>query len=119
MEDESMISEFNEAQLQIMRLNNIWLGCRNYRNNGKLIDWKWALVDAEIELNNDAMRIDKQKNTNWIQEIKDLNEEIEKEEDKDDLAKLFNKLVEKEKKLRKLQEDAGKGTKLKPERDKF
>jgi hypothetical protein len=122
MEDETKTSEFNEAQLQILRLHNIWLASRNYRESGKMVEWKWALVSVEVELNNDAIRLDKQKKTAWVNNIEEVNKEI----DAIDIAKtemdfrlLFKSLLKKEKLLKQLQEAAGKGTKLKFEEDKF
>ena len=117
--DEIKTSEFNEAQFQILRLNNIWVTSRSYREKGKLLQWKWILLSAEVELNNDAMRIDKQKKTNWIEQIDLINEEIEKNEASFSQKDLFVTLVKKEKLLKSLQEGAGKGTKLKFEEEKF
>ncbi|UCD21007.1 MAG: hypothetical protein JSW08_00450 [archaeon] len=111
MEYERTTSEFNEAQLQIYRLHNIWLECRVARSIGDLVKYKWKLLDAEVELWNDAKRVDKQQKTTYVKKLNELNEEINPSKTEEDLKKIFNKLIDKEKVLRALQDAAGKGAK--------
>jgi len=115
-EKEKLISEFNEAKLQIFRLHNIWLECKHFRETGRLVHWKWKLDTATIELWNDAKRLDNESEEegNYISSLKKLDKEIFEAEKQKNLAKLYQKLVEKEKLLREIQEEAGKGARYKP-----
>lgn len=118
MEEERLISEFNEAKFQIYRLHNLWVVSKSYREAGKLIDWKWTLDTAEIELSNDALRLDKETDeddgipTNWKSRIELVNKDIENAEEKKNMKELYKSLKNKEKLLRNLQEICGKGGKF-------
>lgn len=104
-----LISVYNEAQLQIMRLNNIWMKCHNYAQNGNLSSYKWQLDRAWVELSVDAKQIDKDL---YFKAIELLNSKIAGAENKNSLYKLLEK---KEMFLKDLQELAGKGSKRKKE----
>ena len=101
MEETKLISEYNEAGNQILRLHNIWLDCRRYREAGSLGKYKWALDSAEIELTLDIL--DKQT------ELDTLNTKIVTNFG----VKLYINLMKKEKLLRQIQDQAGKGGKYK------
>lgn len=112
-------SEFNEAKFQIFRLHNSWVECKSRRQNGDLVGLRYALDSVALELNNDAIRVDKTKKEDedkFVHRIKEIDkkiaEEIEKKEKKS-LTILYELLKEKERILRQLQEEAGKGTRLK------
>jgi len=114
MTNERLISEFNEAVFQIGRLHNIWLQSRVARESGQLIKWKWILDSAMIELCNDVRRLDEIKETDTYKEkLEKLDQEIESAEKRQDFKELYKKLKEKEMLLREIQEEAGKGSKLK------
>ena len=112
MEEERLISEFNEAKFQIYRLHYIWLECKKLRESGKIIKYKWKLDSALIELNFDAERLDELDATSYVSDLKKLDEEIEDAENGRKLNLLYKKLLEKEKLLRKIQEACGKGAKF-------
>jgi DNA repair ATPase RecN len=119
METDKKISEFNEAVLQIQRLNEIWISCRKNRKTGNLAQWKWELDQAEDELYRDAERLDKEnKNSDFIDQLNTINKKVDiKIEDlkrgKVKIDQYYKDLREKERLLRKLQDQAGKGSKLK------
>jgi hypothetical protein len=115
-EEENMTSEFNEAIFQIQRLHIIWIECKRLRENGRLIEWKWKLDSAEIELDADAERLDKNENNErkWHEELKKIDEEIEKAEKDKNLRETYKSLKNKEKLLRSLQQASGKGSKYRP-----
>lgn len=120
--EDKLISEFNEAAFQISRLHNIWLECKNLREKGNLISWKWKLDTAAIELWNDAKRLDEptEKDENkLIEKLKKLDEEISKAETDKKFAEFYKKLIEKEKLLRQIQEESGKGGKLRSADDDY
>jgi len=116
MVEEKLISQYNEAKLQIFRLHNIWLQARIYREAGKLEKLRWVLDSAKLELNTDAVRLDKEGST-FLSDLKAIEEEIKKTVDGKDPAQTYNKLIEKEIILRNIQEEAGKGGKLRYEDD--
>ncbi len=108
-------SQYNEAMLQIQRLHNTWLSCKNAREKGKLIKYMWILDSAEIELINDIIRVDKKKGEDddkWLDLINTLNKEIKTHANSKNFPRLYSTLIEKEKSLKQIQEEAGKGSKL-------
>jgi len=115
MEEEKLISEFNEAKFQIFRLHNIWLDCRFYRENGLLEQYRWKLDSAEIELSEDIKRLSN-KNNPYTTKFKKLNKEIDKVFlDEKNINKQHHYLKQKEILLRDIQDKAGKGARRKPE----
>ncbi len=56
MDESNQISRYNEAGLQIMRLNDLWLRAELYANRGSLIKWKFILDSVWRELYPDVMR---------------------------------------------------------------
>ncbi len=60
-EKSSQISKYNEAGLQIMRLNELWLRAEFYASHGSLIKWKFKLDSIWRELYADVLRSDKSK----------------------------------------------------------
>jgi hypothetical protein len=121
---ERRISEFNEAAFQIQRLHSIWVECKMRRQLGDLPGIRTALDSASIELWVDAIKIDdREKKENGFQKkINAVDKEIEYVIEKKDitsLKNLYKLLIIKEKLLRQLQEEAGKGGKTKLEDDDF
>lgn len=119
-EENSLTSEFNEAKFQIARLHNIWLECKNLREKGNLLAWKWKLDSAQIELNNDAQRLDDEKNnkqkdgnkvSGYIDKLTNVDLQILLAEQKKNLGLLYTHLKKKEMLIREIQEAAGKGAK--------
>lgn len=122
MEDEKIISEFNEAAFQISRLHNIWLESKGLRERGKLEQYKWKLDSATIELWTDALRLDRdqpkevEEGKGYVFRLTQVDKIINETKDN---AILYQKLMEKEKILRELQEECGKGARFKPADDDF
>lgn len=103
-DDKILLSEFNEAVTQIVRLGNIWQNCHNYSRKGDLNSYKWELDRAWIELGPDAREMD---SDYYVKGIEKINKAIEKATNKT----LYILLQKKESFLRDLQEAAGKGGK--------
>lgn len=121
---ERRISEFNEAVFQIQRLHAIWIECKLRRQRGDLPGWKTCLDSAAIELWGDAVKIDaRDKNEDGYQKkINALDKEMDyviEQKDVSSLRNLYKLEMIKEKLLRQLQEDAGKGGKTKLEDDEW
>lgn len=102
-----LVSVYNEAGLQIMRLNNLWIDCHDCVKDGDLVKYKWKLDRAWIELSADAVKLDKKY---YFEAIKMFNDAISKSKNNDSLYQLLQK---KEIFLKELQEEAGKGSKRK------
>ncbi len=60
-EKNTEISQYNEAQLQIMRLNELWLKAEYYAKKGMLSQWKFVLDAIYRELHADVRRKDNSK----------------------------------------------------------
>jgi len=109
-----LISDFNEAKLQVFRLNNSWERFSTAIRSGRFIGEKganWELDDIYGELSHDEEIQDKNKNViqTYSYKIKRLNDLIAKH--KEDEIKLYKILRMKERVLRRLQDESGKGSK--------
>ncbi len=109
-EKKSLISDFNEAKFQILRLNYSWTLCNSYRRQGRLRDWRWELDTIWDELSSKAEKRDKEY---YFGEIKKFDETINKI--KNDSDKLYFALREKHRFLKKTQDDVGMGGKMRKE----
>jgi len=122
---ERRISEFNEAAFQIQRLHSIWVECKTRRQNGDLYGLRYSLDTAAIELWVDAVKIDERNKDiekGYQKKIGEIDQEIDEAIEKKDVTSLkilYKLFTKKEKILRQLQEDAGKGGKSKLEDDDF
>ena len=112
-DSKKLVSVSNEAQLQILRLNNIWIKCHESVKNGDLTSYKWHLDRAWIELTADAQKKDKDL---YFKAMKKINKYIARANNPDNL---YNLLQNKEIFLKCLQEDVGKGGKRKKEGDSW
>ena len=112
-EKKELISDFNEAKFQILRLHLLWQSCNSLSQSGKLIQWKWKLDTMWRELSVDATEkdnsIDKDKDK-YFTRVKELNKNIAIAQDNNNREELYDTLQQKEIFLRQLQEDAGKGS---------
>ena len=110
---DELVSDFNEAKNQIMRLGNLWNQFSSAMISGNFIEDKganWLLDNVFGELSTDAEKQDKDKEDNdekYETKIKKINELIGTHRYDD--VKLYIILRRKEKILRRLQDDAGKG----------
>ena len=112
-EKKELISDFNEAKFQILRLHLLWQSCNSLSQSGKLIQWKWKLDIIWRELSVDAAEKDKSIDNDkdkYFTRVKELNNNIAKAEEQKNLEELYETLQKKEIFLRQLQEDAGKGS---------
>ncbi len=109
-----LTSDFNEAKLQVFRLNNSWERFSNAIRSGNLIGVKganWELDDVHGELSHDEELKDESREgeERYSHKIKKLNDLIAENKDSDD--KLYMILRMKARILRRLQDEAGKGSK--------
>ena len=112
-EKKELISDFNEAKFQILRLHLLWQSCNSLSQSGKLIQWKWKLDIIWRELSVDAAEKDKSIDNDkdkYFTRVKELNNNIAKAEEQKNLEELYETLQKKEIFLRQLQQDAGKGS---------
>lgn len=119
--DEKLISEFNEAKLQIYRIHNILTELRNLREKGGLMKVRWVLDSFALELWQDAKRLDGEKETpnkenkeGFIFKLKNCDKNINSAIKNKNNELLYMSLVEKEILLREIQNAAGKGAKYSP-----
>lgn len=105
-----LLSDFNEARLQILRLSNSWELCKSAARSGDLIKWNWELDTIWRELSADATNksiiTDTRKYPNKIREINVLFAQCKNNPDK-----LYQVLDLKERILKRLQDEVGKGSK--------
>jgi len=106
-EQPDVISAFNEAAFQVQRIHNIWLDLRKNRERGNLLACKWILDSLELELYYDAKKLSE----DYLIRLEKINKEI----DSISLIKksgglLYIKLMEKEKLLREILQESGKGS---------
>ena len=109
-----LTSDFNEAKLQIFRLNNSWERFGTAIRSGRFLEGKganWELDDIFGELSTDAenMDEDKEEKEKYSYKIKKVDELISKNEDNNDAV--YRILRTKERILRRLQDKSGKGSK--------
>ena len=120
-DEETKTSQYNAANLQILNLHDIWINCRKYRKAGQYALYRWELDSAEVELNADAVRLDKDnrkdKNDSWTTKIEEINKQIQNSISSKDIEEVYKNMKEKEKLLKLLQESSGKGSKLKIDDD--
>ena len=104
-------SNFNEAGFQISRLHNSWTHCYTFRVNADFIHWRWELEYIWSELSSDARRLH---NVTWSRNqynilVCGLDKLIQIAVNNKDGQLLYKCLDRKEKLLKKLQDDSGKG----------
>lgn len=106
-EERKELSEYNEASFQILRLHNNWEQCNLLSSQGRLMELNWKLDVIWKELSTDAARMNKDF---YFKEIEKINNEIAISKRLINKARLYQALIKKEIFLRKLQDDAGKGS---------
>jgi len=60
-EEREEFSKYNEASLQIMRLNELWISAEFYARRGFVIPWKYILDSIWRELHSDVIKMKKKK----------------------------------------------------------
>lgn len=102
-EDPILVSKYNDAQLSMLRLNDMWIACRSYMTSGKLFRWKRELDSVWLELYID---VERQPNAN---ELKKENFELMKNiAEAKSRSQLYFALYKRHEFLRGLQDIAGK-----------
>lgn len=115
-------SSFNEALLQISRLDGLWKDCNRFAKQGLLDEWRWTLDTIWRELSADAVRLSGgscltfelwEKENKYFQAMARIDNSINKtsvlSRIKGDKSGFYNILKTKEKFLRILQDESGKG----------
>lgn len=102
--EEEQVSRYNEAGLQIMRLNQLWLRSEIYANKGLLIKWKFILDSIWRELYSDVKR--KEKSEDVIEENNKLKKTISQSKIS---SSMYNALDERHQFLKGVQDSVGKG----------
>jgi len=97
-------SKYNEAALQIMRLNNLWTRIEDCINKGQLTKWKFYLDSVYRELYADIFHLAKPEDT--INENKELRGKIAGSSTRNEL---YDSLNGRHEFLKKLQDNVGKG----------
>lgn len=103
-----LISDYNEAKFQILRLHSLWQSCNRYSQGGDLVKWRWALDTIWRELSADAKNKDKNK---YELRFKDVNDKIKQAFLERNREKQYEALDLKDQELRFLQDEVGKGGK--------
>ena len=111
---EKLTSQFNGAVSQLMRLDAMFQAARSNREKGNLLDLRWVLDSIEVELSCDISRVEEGK---YRQELHKINKLTDLTFIKGFPRARYNLLILKEKLLRKIQDTAGKGSKLIDEDD--
>jgi len=117
--DSSEKSAYNEGLLQIGRLDSIWRACRTQSTQDDLTGWSLELEAAWRELSRDAEKLGKGNYINVIKKYDDLIWSCFVKRDSilgsdisiSSRAVLRRILTEKERILRRIQDEAGKGSK--------
>lgn len=116
MMEDKQISEFNESMLQIQRLHNHWLDFDKFIKRGDFSSARWELDSIEGELFWDAKRIDRDDDeTGYVKQLFVINKTIKISFFKIHPVKVYNLLREKERLLREIQQESGKGARYKSE----
>lgn len=113
MSDNRQISEFNESMLQIQRLHNHWLNFSTNIKQGNYKKANWELDDVEGELYWDAEKLDNEEETGYLNRLKVLNKKIEAGFNLGNLKIIYYLLRERQKLLKEIQQESGKGSKYK------
>lgn len=102
-DNKKLMSDFNEAGFQILRLHDIWVRCGTAAARGELDKWKWLLDRAWIELASDAKKKNEEK---YFKEVNELDKNVTTAKKRNEI---YAALKEKEIFIRCLQDDVGKG----------
>ncbi len=94
------ISKYNSAISQLMRIDYLWQDAHRHSRTGMLKQWNWDLDRIWCELASDCDAKDEEA-------VEEFNIEISKI---DDQRAMYKMLMQKEIKLRRLQNKQGKGT---------
>lgn len=101
----SLKSKFNSAQLDLFRLNNLWQKTHYYAERGLMQKWNIVLDRIYQELSNDTKKDDDKIFDEFQQKIKEL-----PKNKASSITEIYTILNHKERFLRKLQNQQGKGT---------
>lgn len=110
---EKEVTEYNEMGFKIQRLHNMWLGITHAREQGSFDSCRWKLDSVEAELAFEMERLDGDEGFKYNDQVKKINEKIDDVFIKRQRRGIYESLLKKEKLLRKIQQEAGMGTRYK------
>ncbi len=113
---EKLISTFNESALQIQRIGNDLVEAKYHRKKGRLIKYRFILETIEDELYYDAKKLDKnikEESEKYLYNLKEINKSIDLSILSKDFSKFYQDLRKKERLLREIQQECGKGASYK------
>lgn len=104
--DSNEVAQYNEASLAILRLNDSWIKCNEFRRHGMLQKWKFELDIIWDEIYSSVKR---HRNSNaWLLKNKKLKEKIARAINR---TSLYNALQARHEFIKDVQDGVGKGTK--------
>ena len=115
--DDRIISEFNESMLQIQRLHNHWLDFDKFVKRGNFLPARWELDSVESELYWDAKRMDRDEELGFVKQLNDINLLIQSAYNRGFVKLVYTLLRNKERLLREIQQESGKGSRYKSEEE--
>ncbi len=119
MDESKQISEFNESMFQIQRLHNHWLEFDKFIKRGDFSKARWELDSVESELYWDAKRLDDDgrkeldKEEGFMNQLINSNKILQGAFYKGYLNIIYTLLRSKERLLREIQQESGKGARYK------
>lgn len=108
--NKELISEFNEAKLQIMRINYSWILINGYRRQGNMNAWKYELDTVWDEIRSKTIKKFGQEH---VEEIKGIDKEIAQAKARQDI---YDTLRKKTQELKLIADEVGMGIKMKDKR---
>lgn len=105
-ESNTQISGYNEAVLQIKRLNDLWLRAEHFANRGNFPRWSWILDSIFRELYPDIQKLSDKRNKIKLHDF--YMSKIKKSKSR---VELYHFLDKRHQLIKLIQDDCGKGSK--------
>ena len=109
-------SKYNEAMLQIMRLNDSWVRCNNFATSGQFIKWRSELDVIWRELFADIKKIEPEKEevikklfSSEVKTIYDLHQELKDKIKEAKTSEIYDAIDARHRFLKDIQDAVGKG----------
>ena len=107
IEENNKVTVYNEMAFKIQRINTYWIALALLRENGYYGKAIRKLKTIELELISEAFRLDKDKKTNYIQQLRNINERISILSKTLKVLELYEAIIDKEQILRLLYNESG------------
>lgn len=115
---EELLSSFNEAKFQILRIHENWTRCNYFRRKGDFLNWRWELdclwdeIYGKIKIRNDEQFEDDIEKIDGRIQAHKLPSNPTKEDVRQYNGKLYSLLREKQRLLKHIQEAVGLGGRM-------